>query len=320
MRMNLTKVYYQLKPLLPRSTQIWLRRRIAQQKRLDVTGLWPILESAGKAPSGWPGWPDGKQFAFVLTHDVETDVGHERSWPLARLERELNVRSSYNFVPERYTVSPELRAHLVEHDFEVGVHGLIHDGRLYKSRQIFDERAKKINAYLAEWDAVGFRSPAMHHNLDWISQLNIDYDASTFDVDPFEPQPDGVETIFPFWVDKKTEDFNGCSGYVELPYTLPQDHNLFIILQEPTIAVWQEKLDWVVERNGMALLNTHPDYMGFGDSLKSIDEYPVGHYIEFINYVKERYGERVWFALPKEIAAYYRTVYRTKADSVSQSV
>ena len=50
----------------------------------------------------------------------------------------------------------------------------------------------------------------MLHNFDWLCDLNIHYDASSFDTDPFEPQPDSVNTIFPFWVDRR----NG-SGYVE---------------------------------------------------------------------------------------------------------
>ena len=40
----------------------------------------------------------------------------------------------------------------------------------------------------------------MLHNLVWLRDLDILYDASTFDTDPFEPQPEGMETIFPFWV------------------------------------------------------------------------------------------------------------------------
>jgi len=34
----------------------------------------------------------------------------------------------------------------------------------------------------------GFSLPSMHHNLEWIGELDIEYDASTFDTDPFEPQ------------------------------------------------------------------------------------------------------------------------------------
>ena len=40
----------------------------------------------------------------------------------------------------------------------------------------------------------------MQHNLQWLHALNAEYDSSTFDTDPFEPEPDGVGTIFPFWV------------------------------------------------------------------------------------------------------------------------
>jgi hypothetical protein len=99
----------------------------------------------------------------------------------------------------------------------------------------------------------------MHHNLEWMHELNIEYDLSTFDTDPFEPQPDGVMTIFPFWVSE-----NGYSkGFVEMPYTLAQDHGLFIILQEQNIDVWKKKVDWIVQKGGMVLLNTHPDYINF---------------------------------------------------------
>ena len=37
--------------------------------------IWPIDKNAGKPPEGWTGWPDGKKFALVLTHDVETAEG-----------------------------------------------------------------------------------------------------------------------------------------------------------------------------------------------------------------------------------------------------
>lgn len=47
------------------------------------------------------------------------------------------------------------------------------------------------------------QGPAVHHNLEWIGELDIEYDLSTFDTDPFMPQPDGVGTIFPFLVERK---------------------------------------------------------------------------------------------------------------------
>jgi hypothetical protein len=293
-------VFYVLKPIMPRPLQIWLRRIIVRAKRKKHADKWPILETAAKKPQGWRGWPDSKNFAFILTHDVDTARGQERCYRLMEIEEKIGFRSSFNFVPERYTVSSDLREHLIKHGFEVGVHGLNHDGKLFRSRKIFNERANKINHYLQAWDAAGFRSPAMHHNLEWIHDLDIRYDMSTFDVDPFEPQSDGVHTIFPFQV---TTGLNGA-GYVELPYTLPQDFTLFILMQEKDVSIWQQKLDWIVLHGGMALLNTHPDYMRFSTDKMEEEVYSVDFYKEFLEYVRRRYKGLYWHVRPCEMAAY----------------
>jgi hypothetical protein len=142
----------------------------------------------------------------------------------------------------------------------------------------------------------------MHHNLDWISDLDIEYDASTFDTDPFEPQSDGMCTIFPFWVQGK----RGRSGYVELPYTLPQDFTLFILMRHKNNDLWKRKLDWIAEKGGMALVNVHPDYLYMGKGQRRNEEFPLDIYISFLEYVKETYGNKYWHALPKEVASYYK--------------
>ena len=69
------------------------------------------------------------------------------------LEMDLGFRSSFNFVPERYEVSPALRQLLTENGFEIGVHGLNHDGKLFSSESIFRQRARHINDYLERWNA-----------------------------------------------------------------------------------------------------------------------------------------------------------------------
>ena len=76
--MNKIKLFYFVKPLVPRMLQIALRRKyvsIQIQKHKDV---WPILESAGNTPTDWKGWHNSKKFAVVLTHDVETQKGHDK--------------------------------------------------------------------------------------------------------------------------------------------------------------------------------------------------------------------------------------------------
>ncbi len=298
--MLVNEVYYLLKPLLPRPLQLFLRRKYIQLKLNRYREVWPICESCKEPINGHHQWPEGKSFAFILTHDVDTARGQERCLHLADLEEKFGFRSSFNFVPERYEVSESLRITLTRRGFEIGVHGLKHDGKLYQSWKTFHQRAARINKYLQDWKAVGFRSPAMHHNLNWIQYLDIQYDSSTFDTDPFEPQPDGVETIFPFYV---PYDF-GPGGFVELPYTLPQDFTLFVLMQEDSISIWKRKLDWIARNGGMALLNTHPDYMNFGNARPGREEYPSRLYEEFLHYVKSRYAGQYWHVLPKELAEY----------------
>ena len=284
------------------------------------------MPGSERPPGNWSGWPEGKKFAFVLTHDVESKVGLDKCRPLMELERELGFRSSFNFVPEgNYRVSVELREELTNGGFEVGIHDLKHDGHLFASRRGFKRRAAKINGYAREWGASGFRSGFMLRNLDWLHDLDVQYDASTFDTDPFEPQPDGGHTIFPFWVPRPNgssangHEVNTASssrgGYVELPYTLPQDSTLFLVLRETTPEIWTRKLDWIAQHGGMVLVDVHPDYMSFNGSRQTTTEYPVALYREFLSYVKTRYPGEYWHALPREVAEHITQIRSSKTNA-----
>jgi glycosyltransferase involved in cell wall biosynthesis len=309
------RAYYYLKPYLPWRLRMTIRGIMARRKRAACQDEWPIFEAAGRPPAGWPGWPKGEKFAFVITHDVESQAGLGKCRQLMQLEQELGFRSSFNFIPEgSYAVSRELREELVKNGFEVGVHDLNHDGKLYHSYESFSEKARRINHYLKEWGATGFRSGFMLRELDWLHELNVQYDASTFDTDPFEPQPDGAGTIFPFWIPgpepQKSAIGNRKSvptfakGYVELPYTLAQDSTLFMILRESTPEIWLRKLDWITQRGGMALLNVHPDYLRFPGEPVSPRTFPVAHYVELLKYVRDHYAGVYWQPLPRAMAEF----------------
>jgi len=229
------KLYYAVKPLVPRAVQIALRRRYLETQAQTTFPSWPIepvvvntlqafkrRQLAARSAFHWIGfWPKGYHFACVITHDVEWDTGLRRAPDLLRLEQTLGFHSSWNLVPERYPIDMSIVEDLRAHGSEIGIHGLRHDGRLFQSLSLFRTRMEKINAYARDWKAVGFRSPSTLRNADWMTEMSFVYDSSFPDTDPYEPQPGGCCTIWPYFLGKM----------VELPMTMPQDHTLFEIHQ-----------------------------------------------------------------------------------------
>jgi hypothetical protein len=279
-----------------------LLRGRARKIRQKIGGTWPVDNCVSGAPANWRGWPEGKEFCFVLTHDIESRRGVDQVRQLAEMEMELGFRSSFNFIPEgTYKVPANLRSWLQNNGFEVGVHDLHHDGHLYASKKDFPAKAQRINHYLKEWGAVGFRSGFMLRQLDWMHDLDISYDASTFDTDPFEPQPDGVRKIHPYTIT------DGNRSYVELPYTLSQDSTMFLLLQEQDTGVWRHKLEWLVSHGAMALVNIHPDYMDFSNRRSTTSLYPTSLIRGFLEYVVSKYEGRYWQPLPCELAQWHAT-------------
>lgn len=286
--------YYALKPMLPRRLQIAMRRRYAQRQMRTEFPRWPIEpllvdrrhEEEAHSPSA-PTWPDGKRFAGILTHDVEGPAGVANVRKIIEIERRHGFVSSWNFVAEWYPIEPGLFDHVRASGCEIGLHGIKHDGRLFESRARFEAELPAIHRYLAEWDVVGFRSPATHRNPEWMPELGALYDSSFPDTDPFEPQPGGCCSILPFFLGET----------VELPITLVQDHTLWEILRQDTIELWTGKSDWIIANGGLINLITHPDYLDTPARLRM--------YEEFLEYLAAQHDG--WFALPREVAAWWRT-------------
>jgi hypothetical protein len=294
--------YYSIKPFLPRSIALALRQVLGCLRRKNFLLDWPIearyarfqwevmknlLIRTGQVTSTFVHfWPEGQRFAFVLTHDVEADEGQKFVRVVADLDESFGFHSSFNFVPERYTPDLNLIEELKQRGFEVGVHGLKHDGRLFSSFAEFSRRAKAINRYLNDWGAVGFRAPLMHRQPEWMQALNIEYDLSFFDTDPWEPIPGGTMAIWPYFL----------GHFVELPYTLAQDCTLINVLKQTTPELWLRKIDFLQQYYGLALLNTHPDYL--------LNKTNLEVYIAFLQAIKARGG--YWHALPKTVARWWR--------------
>src|SRR5205085_7769787 len=93
-------------------------------------------------------WPDGATAATMLTHDVEGVEGLERCELMMDLDEEFGVRSAFQLVPEGQ--NDNLRgsaARLRARGFEVNLHDLNHDGRLFADHDEFVKRAERINGY-----------------------------------------------------------------------------------------------------------------------------------------------------------------------------
>ena len=86
----------------------------------------------------------------------------------------------------------------------------------------------------------------------------------------------------------------------------PQDFTLFLLLNESSVDIWAQKLDWIAKHGGMALVNVHPDYLRFGDEPRRPTTYPAELYENFLEYVRQRYGHSLWNPLPREVASYVK--------------
>ncbi len=296
------RIYYMLKPLLPRPLTRTLRKLYRHPEARDSYTQWPIetryvyflwevlAQLSRMFPeqefSIKPLWPQCFDFSLVLTHDIESARGQEFIRKVADLEESLGFRSSFNFVPEGYSIDLGLMDELRQRGFEIGVHGLTHDGKLFNSRRKFEHDANRINRHLKDLGAVGFRAPLTIRNPEWMQVLNIEYDLSFFDTDPFEPIPGGTMSIWPFFI----------GHFVELPYTLIQDYTLTCILGERSPRIWLEKVDFLQEYHGMALVNTHPDYLKDGASWDI--------YLAFLHEMKNRHD--CWHALPRDVVSWWK--------------
>lgn len=296
------RAYYALKPLIPRRAQLAMRRAYARRQAARPFPSWPVepllvehqhsqfrrrlRESGAERIPFVSFWPEGRRFAAVLTHDVEGPAGIALIPRVREIERRHGLRSAWYFVAEAYAIDPAVFERLRAEGCEVGLHGIHHDGKLFASRERFEAELPKIHRYLAEWDAVGFRSPATHRNADWMHELGCLYDSSFSDTAPFEPQAGGCCSIFPYLLD----------GLVELPMTLEMDHTLWEIMRDVDAAHWIRKADWVAANHGLVNLLVHPDYL--------TDTRREACYDVFLMHLAAMEG--AWHALPREVAAWWK--------------
>jgi peptidoglycan/xylan/chitin deacetylase (PgdA/CDA1 family) len=303
--------FYRVKRFIPRRLQIKARQMLVRREGLPEFPRWPFDPSVSRllrfyayctvlargqreAEFRWF-WPASHRAAMILTHDVETAEGLPLAVELADLEQEHGFRSSFN-LGAWYEVDPGIIRELTGRGFEIGMHGLRHDRSLFASRAAFDAQRPELAALAARLGAEGFRSPATHRVFDWLGELPISYDGSIPHSDPFEPQPGGCCSLWPFFI----------GDVVELPYTLPQDYTLFTLLAHRSPSLWLEQADRIVQEHGLIHSLSHPDPGYLGDPEKR------DHYREFLAALSER--DEIWKPLPRELAAWWRLRDKAEVD------
>jgi glycosyltransferase involved in cell wall biosynthesis len=235
-------------------------------------------------------WPEGADSCAIVTHDVETKAGRDFCSRLMTIDERWGIRSSFQVIPEeRYDVSEEFLVEFRDRGFEVNVHDLNHDGRLFWDRRRFSDRASRINRYGQKFQATGFRSGAMYRNQDWCRDLHFEYDMSVPNAAHLEPQHGGCCTVMPY--------FNG--NLLELPLTVSQDYALFHLLNTRSMDLWEEQLAAIRREHGLISILVHPDYV--------MEKREEEVYQQLLSRIADlRDHQNVWTATPGEVNTWWR--------------
>src|SRR6266566_2530871 len=235
-------------------------------------------------------WPQDSPSCTMVTHDVEALPGRNFCTTLMDIDDSAGIKSSFQIVPEeRYPVPESFLNEIRQRGFEVNVHDLKHDGLLYSEREIFLQHVQQINQYGKEFRAVGFRSGALYRNADWYGALDFSYDMSVPNVGHLEAQQGGCCTVMPFFV----------GNVLQLPLTTTQDYSLFNILCNYSIELWKKQIELITEKHGLITFIVHPDYI--------IEKRARDTYQTLLEYVARMRSEgKVWLALPREVADWWR--------------
>jgi Polysaccharide deacetylase len=208
-------------------------------------------------------WRRGKSYALAVSHDVETQLGLEDGAArLMEAEKEMGIRSTWNIPSDRYPLSTQLLKVLSENG-EIGGHDTKHDGRLFfESKEAKLERVRRCRERLEELSGrpvSGFRAPLLQHSRELVEELGkagYEYDSSMPSWELLSPtsfKPHGIGTVFPLVI----------SGVIEIPVSLPQDHQL---IRVGGLAI-SEAVDqllkvsrWIMKTQGACVMLVHPDY------------------------------------------------------------
>ncbi len=227
----------------------------------------------------------------MMTHDVEGQAGLDFCDELMDIDDSYGIKSAFQLIPEgREDAWRRTAARLRQRGFEVNLHDLNHDGRLFADKEAFLRHARRINDYTREFGCDGFRSGAMYREQDWFDAFEFSYDMSVPNAAHLEPQRGGCCTVMPYFV----------GDILELPLTTVQDYSLFHILNDYSTTLWKEQIRLIAQHHGLISVITHPDYLVGRPRARGLRRAasPSGRAVAS--------ATGLWMALPGEINRWWR--------------
>jgi hypothetical protein len=238
---------------------------------------------------------NGRKYSCLLTHDIDSREGLRQARVLKRMEERYDLPSAWYIPSAHFRLdSPTIRE--LANNGEIGSHDTRHDGRLARlSKEKMMERlssSRRVLSKCAGCTVEGFRAPLLQHSLgimDALRSVGYSYDTSIPTWEPKHPstmKPQGIGTVFPMII----------NGVVEVPVTLPQDHQMMHVLNydpKGTIEIWKQSMNAIKETGGLCVFLVHPDY-------ELAHSKNVNVYEDLLNTVKT--DRDSWTALPRDIS------------------
>jgi len=288
--------------LVPGPTRRFVKQLtvLGARRKLAAEGFpsWPIEASVEtmryilSPTKPYMSWPEGKKFAAIFSHDIDTHEGFANIDKFCAIEKKRGILSSWFVVASLFkNHAAELKV-LKNEGFEIGCHGYLHDNKLIGlPKDKMKESIICCSQMIDSLGVLGFRSPALFHSKDLFEALDgvFMYDSSVPDTEVFlqyAPRS-GCCSIFPY----KTHE-----RLLEIPITMPLDSTLLALGLSPDemLEIWKNKINWIKKVGGVAHFLNHAEsyYSGNGKML--------GLYQRLVDYVCA--DSDCWIARASDVA------------------
>jgi len=264
--------------------------------------LGAIAISSGRTVSTLWFWPKNVKYVITITHDVDTRYGFQEGADLLRrVERKYKVKTAWNIPVRHYQIETKAVKALAWEDCEIGLHGYRHDGRLIfaTGNEIAKElvEARELLTKVSGRQVRGFRAPLLQHSkkiLQATEEAGFIYDSSIPAWEAYcrtSEKAHGIGTIYPFMVSDR---------FVEIPVTLPQDHQLMHVgglSSREVLELWKTLMEHIKSFGGLCSVIIHPerDLFGRGRMLRWYEKF-----------IREITGDSdCWLTLPSNVAKWW---------------